>query len=105
VKDEIFLCLSKVPDTEFYYLDRKYYALAKDVMYKIPVYRPPPTFIFNISDLSPKCKEEFVEFVRLNSKKNIESLLKEIAVKFLEGVNYTYTHQSVIPYLQVGFDD
>ena len=105
VKDEIFLCLSKVPDPDFFYLDRKYYALANEIIYKIPVYRPSPTFILNISDLSPICKEEFIEFVRLNSKKDIELFLKEIAVKFFEAINYAYTNQSVIPCLKVGFDD
>lgn len=102
-KDEFFLCLSKFPDENLFYLDRKYYSLAKELLYTIPVYRPPPTFIFNVSDLSPRCKDEFIEFVKLNSKKEIEFFLKDIAVKFFEAVDYDYTNQSVIRHLKVGF--
>ena len=102
-KDEFFLCLSKVPDENLFYLDRKYYALAKELLYRIPVYRPAPTFIFNVSDLSPRCKDEFIKFVNLNSKKEIKYFLKDIAVKFFEAVNYDYSHISVIRHLKVGF--
>ena len=70
-KDEFFLCLSKFPDENLFYLDRKYYALAKELIYRIPVYIPSPTFIFNISDLSPRCKEEFIQFVKDNSEKKL----------------------------------
>ena len=117
-KDEFFKCLSKIPNAEIFYLDRKYYALAKQLIYKIPVYtkkeiinnkpvyKPaPPTFTFNISDLTPRCKEEFIQFVKDNSEKNIKLFLKEIAVKFFEAVDYDYTNQSVIRLLKVGFAD
>ena len=30
-KDEFYLCLSKVPDVNLFYLDRKYYGLAKQL--------------------------------------------------------------------------
>lgn len=105
LKYEFFLDLSKVPDTEIFYLDRKYYAQAKYLMYRIPVYSPAPSYIINISDLSPKCKQEFIDFVNLNSKRDIEYFLKDIAVKFFERVNYDYTNQSVIPRLKVVYDD
>jgi hypothetical protein len=105
LQDEFFLCLSKYPNENLFYSDRKYYALAKELLYKIPIYRPSPTFIFNISDLSARCKEEFIEFVKLNSKKDINQFLKDIAVKFFEGVKYHYTHISVIRKLKVGYDD
>jgi hypothetical protein len=105
LKDQFFLRLSEVPDPNLFYQDRKYYALAKKLMFKIPVYKSSPTFVFNISDLDTKCREEFIGFVKLNPKREIEYFLKDIAVKFLESVNYSYTNNSVIPYLQVGYDD
>jgi hypothetical protein len=104
-KDEFFLCSSKFPDENLFYLDRKYYLLAKESIYKIPVYKLAPTFIFNISDLTPRCREEFIQFVKYNSEKEIKLFLKQIAVKFLEAVDYDYTHISVIRHLKVGFAD
>jgi hypothetical protein len=118
LKDEFFSDMTKVPNTEIFYSDRKYYALAKEIIYKIPVYtkkelihnipvyKPaPPTFTFNVSDLGSKCKDEFIEFVTLNSKNDIEFFLKDIAVKFFENIDYFYTHNSVIRHLKVGFND
>ena len=37
-KDEFFLCLSKFPDENLFISKRKYYALAKEIIYKIPIY-------------------------------------------------------------------
>ena len=113
-KDEFFLCLSKFPDENLFISKRKYYALAKEIIYKIPIYtkkeiinkkavfKPnPPPFVINLSDLTPRVTKELKEFIELNNEKEVNYLLKEIATKFFEAINYDYTHISLIKLLKV----
>jgi hypothetical protein len=117
LRNEIFLELTKVPNPNKlnsvnakennYLSDFKYYSKAIELIYWIPITRPPqliPAFIINLSDLTPRIKKEFEEFVKLNNKKEIVMFLKEIAIKFFEAINYGYTHDSVIPHIVVGIE-
>ena len=46
--------------------ERKYEKHAKDLIYRIPVYRPSPYFINNYSDLSPKLIKELSSLDDIN---------------------------------------
>lgn len=113
LKYEFFLCLTKVigsnrsnnvseNNTELG--DRKYYALAKNIMYRIPISRPielVPAFVINFSDLTPRLQSEFRQYCELNDMLDISIFLKEIATKFFENIDYAYTHDSVSAHLKV----
>jgi hypothetical protein len=113
-KYEFFLCLTKVFDTNRsnsitadergFLTDRKYYAEAKKIMYWIPISKPSelvPPFVINLSDLTPRLKAEFQDFCKLNERQEIGMFLKEIAARFFEGIDYAYTHDSVLSHLKV----
>jgi hypothetical protein len=117
LKDEFFLCLTRTKvdykpnnatDNKLLFLDDlKYYAQAKRLIYWIPITRPPeliPPFIINLSDLTPRIKQEFEEFCKLNTENEIGFFLRDIAIKFFEAINYSYTHNSVIPHIVVGVE-
>lgn len=115
-KNEFFLCLSRVIVTNQdnhinddenglgFLGDRKYYIQARNLMYWIPITRPSvliPPFVINLSDLTTRLKSEFRQFCELNEKREITMLLKEIAARFFENINYEYTHESVLSCLKV----
>lgn len=114
-KYEFFLCLTRVIDSnrsnsvkdedkQGFLSDRKYYARAKDSIYWIPISKPSeliPPFVINFSDLTPRLKEEFQEFCKLNEQREIGMFLKEIAARFFENIDYAYAHDSVLSHLKV----
>src|SRR5262249_17814933 len=62
--DELFLELDNVKeiDEKSGLTKRKYEEQAKWLMYRIPVYRPAPAFIMNLSDIKKKrIKEELAD--------------------------------------------
>lgn len=115
--DETFIHLTRIKDpnksdsvTEIqriYLNDYKYYAQARRLIYYIPISKPAeliPPFIIDTKDLisNPKLYAEFEEYVTGATEKEISFFLKEIAVKFFEAIDYSYTHLSVISHIAVG---
>ena len=74
-------------------------------MYRIPVYDPSPAFVINISDLTPRIRKELQEFIEFNNAKEVNFLLKQIACKFFENIDFDYTHDSVLSHLKVRLDN
>jgi hypothetical protein len=116
-KDELFIHLSRIKDSNksnsvkeiqrIYLNDHKYYARARSLIYWNPITKPHeliPPFVVDTKDLesNPKLYSEFKEYISLSTEKEISFLLKEIAVKFFEAIDYSYTHLSVIPHIAVG---
>lgn len=62
VKDELTFQLSSVcsfkidENTQEIHITHKYYDRADFVLYRINVYKPPPVFIINLSDIPPKLR-------------------------------------------------
>mgnify|MGYP003576141779 CR=1 FL=1 len=117
-KYEFFLCLTKVKvpnrsssiaeDARIFLNDYKYYSQARKLRPWIPLTRPKElvtSFVINLSDLSPRCKEEFLEFCKLNNKHEIGFFLKEIAIKFFENIDYDYAHDSILSHLKVRVEE
>lgn len=117
LKDELFIHLSRIKDKDpnndnkqIFLSDYKYYRQAKDLIYRIPLFRPKdknkPPFIIYIDDLksNPKLYQEFESFVIESTETEVSFLLKEIAIKFFEAIDYGYTHNSVIPHITVGIN-
>ena len=55
LEEELYLDLMKIRSGE---MQRKYESQAKDLIHKIPVYRPVPNFVVNLTDLSDRVKVE-----------------------------------------------
>jgi hypothetical protein len=92
---------------KIYLNDYKYYAQARRLIYYIPISKPAeliPPFIIDTKDLisNPKLYAEFEEYITGATEKEISFFLKEIAVKFFEAIDYSYTHLSVISHIAVG---
>jgi hypothetical protein len=70
---------------------RKYYAQAQGLMYRIPVSRPTPAFVINLSDLTPRLLQELE-----NCKKpTLEYVIKSAVSRLFENLDYNYFHLSV----------
>jgi hypothetical protein len=116
-KDELYIHLTRVKDPNksasvtdiqrIYLNDYKYYSQARRLIYWVPICRPNdkiPPFLIYTDDLksNPKLYAEFEEYITGATEKEIAFLLKEIAVKFFEAIDYFYAHNSVISHIVVG---
>jgi hypothetical protein len=90
--DELYLCLMKSPCCD-------YHLLAYDLMYKIPVWRPTPSFKIRISDLSEQVKKELDD--RWSKKQDIDYILKQVASRVFANVSERYFLLSVKRLLRV----
>jgi hypothetical protein len=96
--DELFLELDNVKeiDEKSGLAIRKYEEQAKWLMHRIPVYRPAPPFIINLSDLSTKIKKELADL----DNKTLDYVLKESSGRIFEGIDQRYFRLSVRRFLK-----
>jgi hypothetical protein len=86
--DELFLELDNVKkiNEKSGLTKRKYEEQAKWLMHRIPVYRPAPPFIINLSDLSTRIKEELADL----DDNILDYVLKESIASIFEVINQRY---------------
>jgi hypothetical protein len=94
--DELFLCLIDFRDSINNDL-RKYEDQAEYLIYRIPIYRPTPSFLISKKDLTDRLIQE-LESLDQNSKKQV---MKEAVDKIFEGINKRYYLLSVRNLLNV----
>ena len=96
--DELFLELDNVKeiDEKSGLTKRKYEEQAKWLMHRIPVYRPAPAFIINLSDLSTRIKEELADL----DDNTLDYVLKETIGRIFEGIDQRYFRLSVRRFLR-----
>jgi hypothetical protein len=96
--DEFFLDLYnvKIRDEKDGLIKRKYEEHAKWLMYRIPLYRPAPAFIINLSDLSTRIKKELTNL----DDKTLDYVLKEGISRIFEGIDQRYYRLSSRPFLK-----
>lgn len=70
---------------------RKYQQQAENLIFRIPVYKPTPTFYVELGDLSYKVKQELHG---LNDKA-LDKIMKEAIGKIFENINERYFLLSV----------
>ncbi len=70
---------------------KKYQDQAKYLMYKIPVYRPSPSFNVNVIDLTPKLRQELESL----DDESLDSVMKEAIGRVFENINERYFLLSV----------
>lgn len=83
LEQELYLDLMKVRSG---YIQRKYEDQAKDLIHKIPVYRPIPSFIISLVDLSDRVKAE----LRGLDPQSLNYVMKEGIGKIFENVDERY---------------
>jgi hypothetical protein len=81
----------------------KYYRQARELSKWIPIARPPPAFVINASDLSPKLIKEIEEWFDYShsSTSTFTYILKEAAGRIFENLDFTRYHQSIARCLRV----
>lgn len=88
--EETYLCLMKVPD---------YQKQASDLMYRIPVYQPTPSFQIKISHLSKEVKTE-LDYI-WKHKHELDYVIKEAVGRIFANINERYFLLSVKQLLRV----
>jgi hypothetical protein len=94
--DELFLCIIDFRDRMNENL-RKYEDQAGYLIYRIPIYKPTPSFLISKKDLTDRLVQE-LESLDQNSRKKV---LKEAADRIFEGINKRYYLLSVRSLLNV----
>jgi hypothetical protein len=82
LKQEVYLDL-KIRSGQ---IERKYEDQAKDLIHKIPVYKPIPNFIVNLADVSDRVK---IELSSLDSKP-LNDVMKEAIGRIFENIDERY---------------
>jgi hypothetical protein len=83
LEQELYLDLMKVRNGE---MERKYEEQAKQLIHKIPVFRPIPSFIVSLADLSDRVKVE----LRGLDPKSLNDVIKEGIGKIFENIDERY---------------
>jgi hypothetical protein len=76
---------------------RIYQEQARYKMYRMVVFRPPPTFIIYLKDLDERVRRELAK----EDKTTRNDILKQVAERILEQVNSRYFLLSAKPFLKV----
>jgi hypothetical protein len=107
--DELFLCLAGkreiVPDkrkdgTVISY--RKYYHQALKLFKWIPIAKPSPEFVINVSDLPPKIIQELQQNIIGNSTRRY--VVTQAVGRIFENIDFRYYHLSIAKNLFVRFE-
>jgi hypothetical protein len=80
----------------------RYYDQAEKILYRIPVWKPPPPFLIDLFDLTKKIKQELKD-LRKSDPRIFESVVKKAVEIIFENINAKYYHLSVARHLRVKF--
>jgi hypothetical protein len=94
--DELYLCLIDFRDGMNENL-RKYEDQAGYLIYRIPIYKPTPSFLISKKDLTVRLIQELESLDQISRKK----VLKDAADRIFEGINKRYYLLSVRNLLNV----
>jgi hypothetical protein len=98
--DEVYLSLMSIKERTnngWGIVQRKYEEQARYKMYRMVIYRPPPAFIIEISDLDGKVKRELAQC----DKKTRDFVLKQAVERIFETVDSRYFLLSAKQFLKV----
>jgi hypothetical protein len=98
LEDELAFCLCSVKlyfkDTKEIHIIHKYYDQAESMIYRINVWQPPPVFVINLSDLTPKLKNELENL--LVTPETLNRVVIHAICRIFENIDERYYHLSGI---------
>ena len=105
--DQLFLnlCSSKqtiINDNGGAITISKYYSQAHRLMKWIPIARPAPEFVINISDLEPQVRKEIESII--DSPTTLQYVLTQAVGRIFENIDFDYYHLSIARNLKVKFE-
>jgi hypothetical protein len=77
------------------YYPFKYRDQARKLLYRIPVWKPTPSFIIYLSDLDIKVKEQLKDLKASYTKEDYQDIISSAIGRMYESINYVYFHLSV----------
>lgn len=89
--DELFLCLMKIKERKKNSTTWKYEQQAKQLIYKIPIHRPPPFFMIHLGDLTLRIKKELANL----DEELLDYVMKEAIGRIFEQIDERYFLLSV----------
>jgi hypothetical protein len=106
--DQLFLCLAGT--NEYITTNtndetipvKKYYSQARQLMKWIPIARPAPEFVINISDLKSKVRKEIESII--DSPSTLQYVLTQAVGRIFENIDFDYYHLSIARNLKVKFE-
>jgi hypothetical protein len=78
---------------------RKYCRQARELIRWIPIARPAPDFVINISDLTPRLKSELASIA--DTPKTLQYTLMHAVARIFENLDFEYYHLSIAKKLKV----
>ena len=81
---------------------RKYYHQARMLMKWIPIAKPPPEFVIDISDLPPRLAKELQE--KITDNRTRRYVATQAAGRIFENLDFEYYHLSIARNLCVRFE-
>lgn len=82
---------------------KKYYRQALNKMYRIPLWKPKPSFIVSISDISERVKKELDDYYKTGYKYRFNYIVTEAVGRIFENIDAAYFHNSIMKNLKVVF--
>ena len=77
------------------FVSNKYIKQAEHLIYRIPIWRPPPEFLVSLSDLNPRLRAELKQLLKAKSYKTVNYIMQHALSVVFECVNERYFHLSV----------
>jgi hypothetical protein len=78
---------------------KKYYRRAKELERWIPIARPPPEYIIDMSDLNDRLRKELLDEITSNDAR--QDVIKEAVGRIFENLNLERYHLSIARNLKV----
>jgi hypothetical protein len=105
--DQLFLnlCSSRqtiINDNGRTFTVGKYYSQAHRLMKWIPIAKPAPEFVINISDLKPEVRKEIESII--DSPMTLQYVLTQAVGRIFENIDLNYYHLSIARNLKVKFE-
>jgi len=77
------------------YISNKYIKQAERLIYRIPIWRPPPEFLVSLGDLTPRLRAELKQLLKERSYETLNYIVQHALAVVFECVNERYFHLSV----------
>jgi hypothetical protein len=77
------------------FVSNKYIKQAEQLIYRIPIWRPPPEFLVSLSDLTPRLRAELRQLLKAKSYKTVNYITQHALAVVFECVNERYFHLSI----------